>query len=137
MRSAPLRRKKPLRSRSRLRQDPAKTRAWQRRSKPLPAVNRKRARWKYERNYGRRGALVRSHPCCVPGCRCQEIQAAHVVARGMGGCGGDRRSLVPLCWRHHAEQGQLGVRAFERLYRICLVRIALHFAQLGDQLGLP
>ena len=75
-----------------------------RRAKPIPNRNPARRAKLFERNFGDHGAFIRARPCVVPGCKATPIQAAHVRARGMGGCGGDKRDLVPLCSSHHGEQ---------------------------------
>ena len=72
-----------------------------------------------ERNYGAphpvyggtRADEVRAMRCLAAGradhrCRSQ-VEAAHVDARGMGGAGGDRRKLAPLCHEAHREAGEL------------------------------
>jgi hypothetical protein len=78
----------------------------------IKPTNPKRRREAYARNFGERGEAVRSMPCLVPlegvewpECR-GPVQAAHVLARGMGGAKGDRRQLVPLCAGHHVEAGE-------------------------------
>ena len=47
------------------------------------------------------GGWMPVHVCAPP------VQAAHVDARGMGGRGGDRRKLAPLCATAHREAGEL------------------------------
>ena len=81
----------------------------------------------FARNYGERGAAIREMPCTVyqasdpPDLACYgPVQAAHVIARGMGGCTSDRRSLVPLCMEHHRQQGNIGILSFQALYRVNL-----------------
>ena len=58
-----------------------------------------------------RADRVRAMPCLgqrLAGHRCQgPVQAAHVDAQGMGGRGGDARSLAPLCATAHREAGEL------------------------------
>jgi hypothetical protein len=86
--------------------------------KPVNPERRAKAR---ERNYtGDRPDLepkdqwVRSFPCI--GCGSWPTEAAHAIARGMGACGGDSTTLVPLChWCHLAssERGTRGRRKFE------------------------
>lgn len=96
-----------------------------------------------ERNYGDRGEAVRAMPCvvereCVGLLRAcfGPIQAAHVTARGMGGCNGDRRSLVSLCAAHHRQQGDMGVKSFERLHEIDLTAEAERIAAILDECGI-
>lgn len=81
-------------------------------------MNRGRRAKAFLRNFGEKAAWVRSLPCA--GCALPAdqgvIQAAHVRARGMGGCGGDSSDLVPLCATRgcHALQEHLGVEGFLR-----------------------
>lgn len=121
-------------------------------------ANPKRKAKAYARNYGERGDAVRAMGClCVkalrswdfdeqvtedtPGqCDAHPIQAAHSVARGMGGAKGDRRDLVPLCGRHHAEAGERGTSqraAFEHRYDVSLGDEAHRIAVELDERGLP
>jgi hypothetical protein len=82
------------------------------RNRPI-GRNAKRSRETYTRNFGERGEAVRAMRCltlrelgpALVECR-GPVQAAHVLARGMGGAKGDRRQLVPLCARHHEEAGE-------------------------------
>lgn len=72
-----------------------------------------------ERNYGAphpeigdtRADRIRALPCLGRrrlGHRCQgPVQAAHVEPRRMGGKGGDRHRLAPLCSVAHREAGEL------------------------------
>ena len=86
-----------------------------RRSRVRP-VNLARARRKYDRNFGDKADWIRSMDCL----RCgfppydHAIQAAHVKCRQMGGCGGDKRHLVPLCDVRgcHSLLDRLGVECF-------------------------
>ena len=131
---------------------PDKIWAWRQRSEPMARteikrsgritpVNRERKAAKFERNFGDRGAAVREMTCLVvsaPGQRtpCRgAIQAAHAKARGMGGCGGDRRSLVPLCARHHADQGGIGILTWQRITGIDLIAEAERVAAELDGQG--
>lgn len=113
--------------RSQLKSNPDKIRAWQRRSKPLNPINRKQRAKKFKRNFGDRGEAVRSMICMVFGRGYNQpksiacsgvIHAAHMTARGAGGCNGDRRDIGPLCAAHHTQQGSAGARTFDRLYSI-------------------
>jgi len=109
--------------------------------KRLQARNPKRARKAYERNYGERGDAVRAMHCLVggiesTGCR-GPIQAAHVKARGMGGCNGDRRSLVPFCAGHHDEQTRRGGKTFAATHRLDLAAEAERVALELDARGIP
>lgn len=84
-----LRRKTPLRSRTRLE-----------RSTPLRPVNRERRKRLHERNFGPKADWIRSLPCEVSGQR-PPSDPAHTRSRGMGGCGGDSTDLVPLSREAH------------------------------------
>ena len=125
MKRTPLTRKTPLRAKTQLR---SKTR--------IKPVNRSRKSMAFERNYGDRGAKVREMECLLSGADpCGgAIQAAHVVARGMGGCNGDRRSLVPLCAHHHSEQGTIGIKSWQEHHGVDLKAEAARLAaELDDQ----
>lgn len=109
--------------------------------------NRKRQAAAYARNYGERGDPVRAMGCLLTllGChqrdtlpRCEgPVEAAHVVGRKMGGVGGDRRSLVPLCRLHHREQGTRGIKTFEEKYKVNLAQCAETIARELDARGTP
>ncbi len=71
-----------------------------RRNIPLRPVNAKRRRRLWLRNFGAKAEFIRSLPCLA----CpypNKAEAAHVRARGMGGCNGSSVHLVPLCRGHH------------------------------------
>lgn len=89
-----------------------------RRSKPIRQVNPERRAQLHARNYparpvvepwclvtrlrlayeARHGMSPDWTPCCA------KIDAAHVRARGMGGCKGGKDDVVYLCRTHHREQ---------------------------------
>jgi hypothetical protein len=101
-RSGPLRSAKPLRRGAALRPGSASLRPGSpRRKARVNPVNRARRARLHERNFGDHAAWVRSHGCLV--CK-GPAEAAHVIPRKMGGCGGDKTVLVPLCSDHHREQ---------------------------------
>lgn len=136
-----------------MKRDLEKLRAWQRRGKPMKRsgvkkTNPARRKKQFERNFGERAEHIRGMSCIAsPDADAPfdsrrvvcngDVQAAHVIARGMGGCNGDRRSLVPLCAIHHQQQGSIGNMHFDALYgldmRICAARIAVQF----DEQGIP
>ena len=67
-------------------------------------VNPERKARLYARNFGEWAAEIRMMSCEVCGRVPTEAfpnEAAHTVARGMGGCGGDKRTLLPLCRACH------------------------------------
>lgn len=68
----------------------------------LRPVNRERQAWKYERNFGVYSEWIRRQDCATCGKRAPS-EASHVDARGMGGCGGDKWSLIPQCMDCHKE----------------------------------
>lgn len=105
-----------------------------RRNKRLNPFNRARRVELYDRNYGKRGELVRAMDCLLAGFGCWgPVEAAHVKSRGAGG---DRRSLVPLCSRHHQEQGR-GIKTFCARYGLDLAAIAERIAAEFDRLVVP
>ena len=86
----------------------------------LYARNPERRAAQHERNFGAlhpergdtRADRVRAMPCLAREAlkwhhKCGPVQACHVDARGMGGRGGDRRKLAPLCATAHREAGEL------------------------------
>lgn len=140
-----------------MKRDPAKLSDWRKRSKGLRRgkgltrgkrinpVNKARKAKAFARNFGDRGEYIREM-CCLAdsakhGSPCSgPIQAAHVIARGMGGCKGDRRHLVPLCAIHHLEAGENRTsqrEAFEAKYGIDLLAEAERIASLLDEKGIP
>lgn len=135
MKSSPLARRTPLRNRSELKRTPLRRSSslersvlhWgapiARRSRINP-INRVRRAWKFQRNFGPHAEWIRSLPCVLTGRGCSgPVEAAHAVARGMGGCKGSRKDLVPLCCGHH-EQQERGFETFERAYSIDLSALA-------------
>lgn len=134
MKRSPIKRRTPLTSAGKLARA-----AGPKRKKAMRRTNAKRRRAAYQRNFGSRSDVVRSMPCLVPGCPGQSV-AAHAIARGMGGCKGDRRHLVPLCDAHHREAGEhrTSQRAdFERRHGVDLVAEAAWLAVELDRRGLP
>jgi len=123
------------------------------RIKPSNARRRKET---FDRNFGERGAAVREMDClCAQVLRdwsdsstmevppkywCRgSVQAAHAIARGMGGRGGTKRDLVPLCAGHHDEAGERrGSQRedFEGRYELNLEAESLRVALELDGLGL-
>jgi hypothetical protein len=70
---------------------------------PIRRSNAIRRGKMFKRNFGDHAEFIRSLDCAVEACP-GPSQAAHVVSRKMGGCGGDRFDLVPLCAEHHPKQ---------------------------------
>lgn len=65
-------------------------------SKPIRPVNRERKAQLEARNFGEQAVIARSMRCCGCGLA-PPSDAAHSEGRKMGGCGGDRFAIVPLC----------------------------------------
>ena len=106
---------------------------------PMRRTNPKRRAKLYARNYGERGDAVRGMACLLlasGGC-CGPIEAAHSLARGMGGMNGDRRNLVPLCRGHHRISGALAPSDFVARYNIDLHAEAERIAAELDACGIP
>lgn len=70
-----------------------------RRSRIRPTNPARRARL-YERNFGAWADRVRRMPCWWCGAP-PPSDAAHTKPRGMGGAGGDRTTLLPMCRSCH------------------------------------
>ncbi|MCA1571326.1 MAG: hypothetical protein LC798_13600 [Chloroflexi bacterium] len=66
------------------------------RRSPIRRRNPERRARLHARNFGDHADAIRAMRCCGCGRR-PPSAAAHSVGRKMGGCGGDRRDLVPLC----------------------------------------
>lgn len=63
--------------------------------------------------------FVQSLPCVV--CGYLPSQNAHVKSRGAGGGYTD---IIPLCYTHHLEQGQIGIKTFAKKYHLDLEWLA-------------
>ena len=97
----------------------------------LPGRIKRARRLKEERSFPAHRAWVRRHHCSVPECRGYPIECAHVRCGTNGGQGlkpSDQWTLS-LCRDHHAEQHQIGERAFEKRYGIDLLALAQEFAR--------
>jgi hypothetical protein len=83
-------------------------------------------------------SFVRSHECCVPGCRERPIEVAH-VRRGSGAGVGqkpDDWNTISLCGGiggHHSEQHRLGEASFENRHGIDMRELADKFAQASPR----
>lgn len=84
--------------------------------------NKERRKKKFKRNFGskERVEAVKGKECVVPNCNIKNCHNAHVKARGMGGSGGSKDNIVPLCPKHHREQGNIGIESFEAKYNLDL-----------------
>lgn len=144
MKRTPLKRKTPMKRGGRLK------RTGLSRTTRINPVNKTRRAKTSARNFGERGQPVRDMGCLCAGPLSQgriglshcmgDIQAAHVIARGMGGAKGDRRDLVPLCARHHEEAGERGTSkraAFQDAFGLDLDTEAKRIASLLDDQGIP
>ena len=124
-----LQRKKPLRSRSPIKQG----------GTPIKKVNRKRRASAFERAYGsaQRVAFVNSLGCSAPlryglGRHDGPVQNAHIIGGGAGRKA-DADKIIPLCQRHHATLHSVGVETFEQAYGLNLAARAaeIHAAWLS------
>lgn len=74
---------------------------------------------------------IRRKRCCVCealGLRSPlHIEAAHVIARGMGGCNSGWWWLVPLCQNHHQLQGDIQCEGVLESLNVDLVALAKAF----------
>lgn len=63
---------------------------------------------------------IRLQPCVAGGTACGPSQATHVRLNTGGGMGlkPDDGFCIPLCWKHHQEQHQIGHRAFDQKYEL-------------------
>jgi len=89
----------------------------------LNPVNSKRRKKKYERNFGEKADWIREQECAVtgsPGTDWNPVVAAHMITRKMGGCGGDKRHLVPMLATVHVDfdDGLLSDAGFEARYLV-------------------
>lgn len=89
------------------------------------------------RNCPAHRAGVRRHHCCVPGCRQQPIECAHVRSGTDGGTSlkPSDRWAISLCSEHHREQHRIGEAAFERQHSIDLYELAVEFARRSPHVG--
>jgi hypothetical protein len=77
---------------------------------------------------------IRTLICCVQGRMAGAkpcvgwVECAHVVSRGAGGF--DVANTVPLCTGHHRQQHAIGLRSFEKMYRISLANKALYYGAI-------
>ena len=104
------------------------------RSKPPRRSNPDRRAGKHLRNYDGGGGLdhdrwIRGKPCCLCGFWAKGIQAAHAIARGMGGANGAWWSLIPLCNTHHRLQESVGNAGIFEKYGIDLVSAAKRYTR--------
>ena len=78
----------------------------------IPKVPKRASRWRSQAHTN----WVRSHECCIPGCKGTPIEAAHVrngSGAGMGQKPDDFRT-VSLCKAHHVRQHNTGEETFWR-----------------------
>lgn len=76
-------------------------------------------------------AWVRKHRCSVPGCVSLLIECAHIRTGTDGGVGLKPSDCwtISLCRSHHGEQHDIGEPAFETMYGLDLIALALEFAR--------
>lgn len=104
----------------------------------LPARKKHNSRRAYKaREYPSHRAWVRSHGCCVPGCKpdpddelTRIIEAAHVRRETDGGTAlrPHDRWCISLCLKHHREQHRADL-TFERKYGIDTRELSIEFAK--------
>jgi hypothetical protein len=78
----------------------------------IPKESKRSSRWRSPAH----ATFVRSHECCIPGCKARPIEFAHVrngSGAGMGQKPDDWRG-VSLCAEHHRRQHNIGEQAFWR-----------------------
>ncbi len=91
-------------------------------------VNRERKEKLNAAAFGPCARLSRLTPCCVPGCKAMPPgEPCHVRSRGAGGK--DWANVVPMCRRHHSEQGSVGVAEFEDRHKVILEVVAGFIAE--------
>ena len=76
---------------------------------------------------------VKSHGCCVPGCRASSVDFAHLRSAANAGTGQRPHDIfgVSLCRLHHDEQHRIGAEAFGDRYGIDLWSLAAEFTRLS------
>jgi hypothetical protein len=92
--------------------------------------NKERHAARHAVTFGPQSRMARLGCCVVPGCRVawpQKIEAAHVLSRGAGG---RDEHVVGLCPWHHRLQGDLGIRTFQRRFKVDLEHERLRLAEL-------
>jgi hypothetical protein len=74
---------------------------------------------------------VKSHGCCVPGCRAPSVDFAHLRSAANAGTGQRPHDIfgVSLCRLHHDEQHRIGADAFSDKHGIDLWSLAAEFAR--------
>jgi hypothetical protein len=79
----------------------------------------------------RRRRWVRSHSCCVPGCRALSVDFVHLRSAANAGKGQRPYDIFggSLCRLHHDEQHRIGAEAFGDRYGIDLWSLAAEFAR--------
>lgn len=79
--------------------------------------------------------FVRSHECCVPGCRERPIDVAHIRQGSDAGMGRKPSDwfTVSLCKGHHTEQHNVGESSFSKSHGIDLHALAEEFASASPK----
>lgn len=117
MKRSPLRRKTPLRNRTRI--------------NPL---NEERRAQRRAEEFGPQAELCRGLPCCV--CFAPPpSDPAHVRTRAAGGR--DDANVVPLCRAHHTEQHTVGIKTFQVSHGVDLLALAEQIAGRVRAAGSP
>jgi hypothetical protein len=86
-----------------------------------------------QRIWPRHRRWVKSHGCCVPGCRASSVDFAHLRSAANAGTGQRPHDIfgVSLCRLHHDEQHRIGAEAFGDRYGIDLWSLAAEFTRLS------
>lgn len=67
--------------------------------------------------------FVRSKPCCCQGMDCMgAVVPAHTITRAAGGS--DYRA-IPMCFAHHSEAHQKGMKGMEEKYNFSAVDLVI------------
>lgn len=71
-------------------------------------------------------------PCAIPRCNDTPSDNAHVIhSRGSGLAKPEH--IIPLCRRHHAEQGNIGIETFCSKYQLNRFALASKYAAEWDK----
>jgi hypothetical protein len=97
----------------------------------LSPRNEERAAKKHDETFGPCSRAGRALGCVVPRCgkhlsKGDTIHAAHVRSRGASGK--DWSNVVGLCEFHHRQQGDVGIKTFQRKHNLSLEVAASHIA---------
>lgn len=77
-------------------------------------------------------AQIRTQPCCI--CNARPVDACHIRTRGSGGPD-TSWNVMPMCRRHHTEQGHLGWRIFTDRYPKAMHELTVRGWELREEFG--